>query len=138
MMRDQKERPNTGGLARKGLELQDRAIHSGLLSAAEEFGDFMDVHCDTSIRVDTPDGEHHWNLMRDRTLWTSTHSWDGAEVTAHTGDGDNLAALIRQIAASTAAGRFPTEENPFRKDWDTRPQPGHWTEYCDDAGQHRA
>ena len=124
MMRDQQNRPNTGGLARKGLELQERPKHSGLLTAAEEYGDFMDVHCETSIRVTTPDALHEWNLMRDGTLWTASENRDGTGVTAHNSASEDLAALIRQIAASTDAGRFPTEENPLRKDWDTTPQPG--------------
>ena len=111
--------------------------HSGLLTAAEEFGDFMDVHCDTSIRVTTPDGLHEWNLMHDGTLWTANQTRDGSQGTARTGASKDLAALIRQIAASTTAGRFPTEENPLRKDWDTTPQPEHWTEYCAKTEQHR-
>ena len=64
----------TFGQAKEAMELFDRCETTGLLTAAEEFGNFMDLHCFNTVKTQCDDQmlQTDQHLMRDGTVWTAT------------------------------------------------------------------
>ena len=134
MSQDTSKQERTG-LARKGIELLEFSIDSGLLTAGEEYGDFMDVHCKSSVLVAEDVRENTWHLMQDGTVWYEQYetiecrNYKFEQVPADTA----LEILMAQLATGAGTRPYPGPESEDlglpKKDWTSVPQPAHWTEY---------
>ena len=123
------------GLARKGIELLEHADDSGLLTTAEEYGDFMDVHCKSSVVVIEDVRESIWNVMQDGTVWYQqyetiehrNHKYE--QVPADVALDTMMALLANGTRTRIFLNPEPEELGLPKKDWTDVPQPDHWTEY---------
>lgn len=66
--------PEPFGQAKEAMELFGRCETTGLLTAAEEFSNFMDLHCARTVKTqdDAQMTQTDQHLMSDGTVWTAT------------------------------------------------------------------